>query len=70
MVKTHDMNHPYSHFTFSHTFVSRDVYPARVERLNVPGCSLAGLFAELRVKASAPQGNKPDMPPLTVEDSE
>lgn len=56
IVKTYDMNSPYSYFLFSHGFVSRDVAPARVERLTVPGCSLAGLFAELVVVKPEPQG--------------
>jgi hypothetical protein len=70
MVKTYDMNHTLSYFTFSHAFVSRDIRPRRVERLEVPGCALAGFSADLLVEA--PARNIDDVAPResTIEESE
>jgi len=47
IVKTYDMRRMLSHFTLSHALVSRDLRPAKVERVSIPECSRAGIFTEL-----------------------
>jgi hypothetical protein len=70
MLKTYDMNHVLSHFTFSHGFVSRDMRPGRVDRLKLPGCSFAGFSADLLIES--PTRNSDDARPResTIEDLE
>jgi len=70
MLKTYDMNHVLSHFTFSHGFVSRDMRPGRVDRLKLPGCSFAGLSADLLIES--PTRNSDDARPResTIEELE
>lgn len=70
MMKTYDMNHTFSQFTFSHGFVSRDIRPRRVERLEVPGCSLAGLSVDLRIESPAPANNEASPRESAVEELE
>jgi len=70
MVKTFDMNHTLSYFTFSHGFISRDMRPLRVERLSVPGCARAGLFADLRIESRAGSDSHASPHESTIEDIE
>ena len=70
MVKTYDMNHTFSRFTFSHGFVSRDIRPRRVERVEVPGCSRAGLSADLLVESPVPASKDYSPRESTIEELE
>ncbi len=70
IVKTYDMNHTFSRFTFSHGFVSRDIRPRRVERVEVPGCSRAGLSADLLVESPVPASKDYSPRESTIEELE
>lgn len=70
LVKTYDMNSLYSRFTYSHGFVSRDIRPLRVERLVVPGCSYAGMFAELAIAKPEVVAGPAQEPESTIDDTQ
>ncbi len=56
LVKTYHMGYPLMHFSLLHGFVSRDLFPSRVERVAISGCALAGFFTEVEVYQ--PAGNR------------
>lgn len=70
LVKTYDMKSLYSRFSYSHGFVSRDIRPLRVERVVVPGCSYAGIFAELTIAKPEDVAGPSRPPESTIDDTQ
>jgi hypothetical protein len=70
MMKTYDMNDVTSYFSFSHGLVSRDMRPASVERLTIPGCARSGLFVDLIIERPAQNQAATSPRESTIEETE
>lgn len=70
LVKTYDMRSFFARFTLSHALISRDLAPARVERLTIPGCAHAGIFSELLVEELSSASGERSARETTMDESD